>query len=352
MAPSKSNNLRVGGFIFIAFILFVGAILILGQKQNLFQQSIRISTIFSDVSGLQVGNNVRFTGIQVGTIMDIKIVTDTSVNVELSINKSVVPYIKKDSRATIGTEGMMGNTIVIILPGTSGSANIEPGDQLPSINPVSIDDIIREIKKSSEKITEVADNLIEITQKINRGDGIFGKLFTDSDLTAQIDRTGENITSISGNLSEITKRINQGEGTMGKLFVDTTFSQRLDSAAINISLISQNLEDFTDKMNKGKGILGKMLADSSITNDFNKASKDLETVLSNLSEVSRKLNDQNNALNKFIADEAFADSVDIMLNNLNKGIIEVTEASEALQRSGVVRAFSKKDKKKKVKSAE
>ncbi len=279
--------------------------------------------------------------------MSINIISDSSVNVEFSINKSVVPYIKKDSKATIGTEGLMGNTIIIILPGTSGTSNIVPGDQLPSVNPVSIDDIIKEIKKSSEKISEVANNLIDITEKINRGDGIFGKLFTDSELTTEIDRTGKNIASLSNNLSEITGRINQGEGTMGKLFIDTTFSQRLDSAAINVTLISRNLEEFTDKMNQGEGILGNLLADSSIAGDFNKANKNLGIVLSNLSEVSRKLNDKNNALNKFIADTAFADSVDVMLNNLNKGIVEVTKASDALQRSGVVRAFSKKDKKKK-----
>lgn len=347
MVQNRTKNLRVGFFIFMAFVLFVGAILILGQKQSLFQQSIRISAVFSDVSGLQVGNNVRFTGIQVGTIMNISILSDTSVNVELSINKSVVPYIKKDSKATIGTEGLMGNTIVILLPGTSGTSNIEPGDVLPSINPVSIDDIIKEIKISSEKISKVANNLIEITEKINRGDGIFGKLFTDSELTAQIDRTGENIASLSNNLSEITSRINEGQGTVGKLFVDTAFSQQIDSASINIKLISKNLEEFTDKINQGEGILGNLMVDTTINDNFYQASKNLETVLANLSEVSKKLNDKDNALNRFIADPAFADSVDVMLNNLNEGIIEVTAASEALQRSGMVRAFSKKNKKSK-----
>jgi phospholipid/cholesterol/gamma-HCH transport system substrate-binding protein len=349
MTQSKYNNLRVGFFIFISFTLFVGAILILGQKQSLFQQSVRISAVFSDVSGLQVGNNVRFTGIQVGIIMNIRILTDTSVNVELSINRDVVPFIKKDSKATIGTEGLMGNTIVIILPGTSGSSNIEAGDQIPSINPISIDDIIKEIKTSSEKISQVANNLIDITEKINRGDGIFGKLFTDSELTAQIDRTGANITNLSNNLSQITNRINTGGGTVGKLFVDTTFSMRLDSAVLNVNLISRNLEEFTDKINRSEGVLGNLLVDTTINDNFYQASRNLETVLSNLSEVSTKLNDKNNALNRFIADPAFADSVDVVLNNLNKGIIEVTAASEALQNSGMVRAFSRKAKKEKKK---
>jgi phospholipid/cholesterol/gamma-HCH transport system substrate-binding protein len=352
MPREKYTNLRVGLFIFISFVLFVVAILILGQKQSLFQQTIRISSVFNDVRGLKVGNNVRFTGIDVGAVVNISILSDTAVTIVFSIDKNVVPYIKKDSRTTIGTDGLMGNPIIIILPGTPGTPTIEPGDQLAVIPPVDIDDIIKEIKHSSEKISEVASNLIEITEKINRGDGIFGKLFTDSDLTAQIDRTGENITRLTQNLSELSTKVNQGRGILGKLFVDSAFTHRLDTATINIAQISKNLEEFTGKINSGEGVLGNLFADTTLAGDFRQAGKNLETVLSNLSEVSQKLNNENNALNKFIDDPAFADSVDVMLDNLNEGIIEVTKASKALQRSGLVRAFSKKDKKEKKKAKE
>jgi phospholipid/cholesterol/gamma-HCH transport system substrate-binding protein len=352
MSTGKYTNLRVGLFIFVSFVLFVVGILLLGQKQSLFQQTIRISSVFSDVRGLKVGNNVRFTGIDVGAVVNISILSDTAVTVFFSIDKNVVPYIKKDSRATIGTESLMGNTIVIVLPGTPGSPTIEPGDQLAIIEPVDIDDIIKEIKRSSEKISNVANNLIEITEKINRGDGIFGKLFTDSDLTAQIDRTGENITRLTKNLSELSTKVNEGRGILGKLFVDSAFTHRLDTATINIARISKNLEEFTGKINNGEGVLGNLFADTTLTGDFHQASKNLETMLSNLSEVSQKLNNENNALNKFIDDPAFADSVEVMLNNMNEGIIEVTKASEALQRSGLVRAFSKKDKKEKKKDGQ
>jgi phospholipid/cholesterol/gamma-HCH transport system substrate-binding protein len=351
MPIKVSYNLKVGFFIFISFVLFVAAILVLGQKQNLFQQTIKVSSVFSDVRGLQVGDNVRFTGIQVGTIVSISILADTAVNVVLAINKSVVPYVKKDSRATIGTEGLMGNTVVILFPGTPGTSSIEPGDQLPAINPVDIDDIIKEIKISSEKISGVANNLIEITEKINRGDGIFGKLFTDSDLTAQIDQTGKNIATLTQNLSDLLQKINTGQGVVGKLFVDTTFAHQLDTTIQNVTQISENLEDFSKKVNEGVGILGNLFADTTRTNDFIKVSENLQTTLQNLSEISSKLNDKNNALNKFIADSAFADSVEVMMTNLNKGIVEVTQASEAVQRSGFVRAFSKKDKKNKNKKS-
>jgi phospholipid/cholesterol/gamma-HCH transport system substrate-binding protein len=345
MATKKSYNSRLGLFILISFLLFVGAILILGRKRNLFQQTVKISSVFKDVRGLQVGNNVRFTGIEVGAITGISILSDTAVSVILSIDKSVTPYIKADSRATIGTDGLMGNKIVIILPGTPGSNSIRSGDQLLSMEPIEIDDIIREIQKSSEKISEVANNLIEITEKINRGDGIFGKLFTDSELTLEIEKTGKNIELLTKNLNELSKKINAGEGLVGRVLMDTTFADRLDITSQNIALVSENLKEFTASMSEGKGIMGQLFADTSLIDNFYSASKNLEKLLGNLAEVSIKLNNEDNALNKFIADTAFADSVDVLLMRMNKGVVEVTEASEALQRSGLVRAFSKDEEK-------
>ena len=345
MQQKKPNNFRVGLFIFIAFLLFVGAILILGRKRNMFQQTIKISTQFKDVRGLRVGSNVRFTGIDVGAITSITIISDTSVLVTMSMDKNVVPFIKKDSRTTIGTEGLMGSTIVLLLPGSPDSESIQPGDQLPSIEPVDLDDIVAEIQNSSEKISKVADNLIEITEKINRGDGIFGKLFTDSELTREIDETGQNIERISTNLKELSAKINAGEGLIGRILMDTTFANRLDVSTENIATISGNIEELTTRIREGQNTIGQLLADSTSREGLSAMSSDLESAIANLAEVSQKLNDQNNAIHKFIADPEFADSVEVMLDNLNKGILEVTETSEALQRNTLVRMFSKDEEK-------
>jgi phospholipid/cholesterol/gamma-HCH transport system substrate-binding protein len=347
MVVKQNKLLRIGFFIFLSFLLFVAAILVLGRKRNMFQQSIKISTVFRDVRGLKVGNNVRFTGIEVGAIVNMSILSDTAVYVELSMDKKVIPYIKKDSRATIGSEGLMGSKIVIILPGNPGSESIEAGDQIPAIDAVEIDDILKEIKLSSEKISQVANNLIDITQKINDGDGIFGKMFTDSELTEQIELSGKNIAGLTNNLNELIGKINSGQGLIGKLFTDADFASRLDTTIINLKDVSRNLEDFSSRLNRGEGALGKLFGDTALAGGFSQISRDMESTMQNLSAVSGKLNDENNALNKFIADPEFADSVEVMLFNLNKGILEVTAASEALQRSGLVRAFSKDKNKKK-----
>jgi phospholipid/cholesterol/gamma-HCH transport system substrate-binding protein len=345
MKEKAIHNIRVGIFIFIGFLLFVAGILILGRKRNMFQKTIRVTTIFKDIRGLRVGSNIRFTGIDVGAITNIEILSDTAVLVTFSLDKDVVPFVKSDSRTTIGTEGLMGSTIVLLLPGSPNGEPIESGDQISSVEPVDLDDIVTEIKNSSAKISDVADNLIEITEKIKRGDGIFGKLFTDSELTAEIDQTGKNIEKISGDLKELAYKINQGEGLIGRIMMDTTFANRLDISTENIAMISQNLKELTRRINEGEGMLGQLVATDTSEAGISKMTRDLQTAIANLAEVSTKLNDENNALHKFIADTSFADSVEVMLRNLNDGIIEVTEASEALQRNTLVRVFSKDEDK-------
>jgi len=346
MPENKYNSLRLGFFIFMAFVLLVAAILILGSKRNMFKPTINISTVFRNVRGLKVGNNVRFTGIEIGTIVNISIISDTAVSVEMSMDRKVIPYIKKNSVATIGSDGLMGNKIVIILPGTPGTDAVEPGDILSSIKPVELDDIIADIQNTSSKISQVANNLIEITNKINHGDGLFGAVFTDSDFSEDIEKSGRNIAELTKNLVKITGKLNDGKGIMGKVLFDPEFSAQWETTTENLTEISTNLQTLSESVNRGEGVLGKMITDTAMADNFFNASQDLETVLQNLSELSIKLNNERNALHKFISDTAFADSLEVLLGRVNQGVVEVSAAAEILQNSKLLGGSGKKDKKK------
>lgn len=334
----------------MATLILIVAIIIVGREQNLFRSTMTIYTNFNDVKGLKIGNNVRLTGIEVGSVVDMVILSDTSVSVEMSIDSDVAHFIRKNSTASIANDGLMGNKIMVILPGTNDSPSIEQGDILRSVMPVEIDDIINEIKLSSEKINVVSSNLIGITDKINRGDGIFGKIFTDTTFTRNLDRTSENVTEITDNLIQISNKVNSGYGVLGKLLTDTTFTLGLDTASRNLNQISQNLIDITDKINKGEGIFGRLFTDTSLTNNLYLTSRNLEASTYNLYELSKTLNNDKSALGTFIADTTFSDSLQVLLRRLNEGIKEATEASEAIQRSGLIRLFSKDPDKQKSKA--
>lgn len=357
MHTKKSYNLILGIFIFFGIVLFAIAIYLVGKKQNLFTSNVKVIAIFTDVFGLTEGNNVRFSGIDVGTVSNIRILSEKEVKVELSIQSSSIPYIRKNSVATIGSEGLMGNKTIIIIPGTIEERMLIGGDTLATIQPVNIDEILYEIKKSSENIAVVSQNLIEITDRIKYGEGVFGKIFTDTSLTRSVDKASRNVVMITNNLNEISARVSQGEGILGKLLADTAFSENLNETNKNIVSISKNLEGITDKINRGEGIVGKLFTDTTLTQNLSLASqnisessKELELITRNLTEITDKANSGKGLINKLLTDSAFADSIDMAVTRLNRGIVSATEASETIKKSRIIRLFSKRKKSSKEKN--
>jgi phospholipid/cholesterol/gamma-HCH transport system substrate-binding protein len=345
MRPTRKTNIRLGIYIASGVLLFIFVIYLIGSRQNMFQRNVKITATFTDVKGLRIGANVRFTGIDVGTVNKMDILSDTTVLIEMAINEKVTPFIKKNSIATIANEGLMGSKIVVLLPGSADEKSISHGDNLLTSQPVEIDDIIRDIKSSSEQISAVAANLVDITNKINRGEGIFGKIFTDTSFAY-------NLSLSSHNLQEISDRMNRGEGLMGRLFADTSLATNIDSASILLEQISRNLEGITHKINQGEGVVSRLLTDTSLINNLylatvnlNNSTANLEDFSNNLIGVTDKMNTGPGVFNKLLVDSVFADSLDILVHNLNETIIEVKKTSEALQQSRLLKAFSRKARK-------
>jgi phospholipid/cholesterol/gamma-HCH transport system substrate-binding protein len=193
MKKNTGNKIRLGIFMTASIILFIAGIYFVGQKQQLFSSSFHISGIFKDVSGLQVGNNVRFSGINVGIIENIEQITDSTVRVSMMIEENSRRFIKKNARALIGSDGLMGNKIMLIIPGSASQQALSDNDTIATGQPVNMDDILLSLKVTSE-----------------------------------------NAASITGDLSAIMKNIHDGKGTIGKLFMDSTFAENVDQAMVNI----------------------------------------------------------------------------------------------------------------------
>ena len=145
MKNTRQANIRLGMYIAGGVFLFILIIYLIGNKQNMFSTNVKVTTEFRDVVGLREGANVRFTGIDVGAVSKLTILSDSSVLVEMAIDRKVTPFIKNNSTATIGSQGLMGNKLIVLLPGSADVRSIEAGDHLPSVQPIEADDILREI---------------------------------------------------------------------------------------------------------------------------------------------------------------------------------------------------------------
>ena len=118
MKTTSNYIWKLGMFVIVGITLFIATIYFVGATRNLFGSTIHLKSNFKNVAGLKVGNNVRFSGINIGTIKSISFISDTLVTVDFIIKDEVQKYIKTDARTSIGTDGLMGDKMLTISPGT------------------------------------------------------------------------------------------------------------------------------------------------------------------------------------------------------------------------------------------
>lgn len=198
----NAYKIRLGIFVSLGLLILFIIIFFIGTNQNLFSSKFKISTNFGNVSGLQVGGQVRFSGISVGTIENIQIINDSTVNVIASIDSDVKRFIKKDSKASIASEGVIGDRILTISQGSTNSPEIKDGARIESFEPVEFDDILSSIQVTAENAEIITDELAMLLSDINDGEGTIGKLMNDEDMARDLDKTMENLRKSSKGLEE------------------------------------------------------------------------------------------------------------------------------------------------------
>ena len=278
MKNNISNKIKLGIFIFLGIIVFIVAIYFIGEGQQLFRHTFQLTGVFKDVAGLQAGNNVRLSGVNIGTVKNINIVSDSSVKVEILIDENTRKFIKKDAVAIIGSEGLMGNKVLIINPGTGGKMEIEDNDVIQTIQPISMDDIVNSLNSTIDNTSNITNYLSTITRKIQSGEGTIGRLIMDKswsqnfdstftnlrdgsggfktlmdksgeidDIMLSLKTTIDNASNITNDLSDISNRIQSGEGIIGRLLMDKTWGQNLDSTMVYLKEGSIGLKTLTEK---------------------------------------------------------------------------------------------------------
>ena len=195
-------KVRLGLFISGGILLFVIAIFIIGKQQNLFNPVFKLTTTFYNVSGLQVGNNIRFSGITVGTVDNIVIINDSTVRVEMLVRKNVQKFIKADSEAGIGSEGIIGDRVLIITQGSNEAPMVKDGQRIWSTEPVETDAIMKSLLNTAVNAEIITTQLAEIMVNINSGEGTIGRLIQDTTIAENINQTILNLKRSSRGLDE------------------------------------------------------------------------------------------------------------------------------------------------------
>lgn len=329
---TQKFKIRLGLFVLGGVTLFILGIFIIGKQKNLFNPVFKLTSTFSNVSGLQVGNNIRFSGINVGTVDNILIINDKTVRVDMLIKNDVWQFIKSDCKVTLGSEGIIGDKILIITPGSADATLAKEGQRLTSIEPIETNVIMARLDETSLNAEKISKQISEITYDINNGNGTLRRLIQDPVLAENLNQTIANLNKFSkglvgtdvmirslkgsaGNIEDITQqlsitfnKINRGEGTLGRLIQDPELADNLNQTLINLrkttndlsgtdtlmaklnttvanaQIISQQITEMMTKINTGNGTLGRLIRDTTLAENLNQTLINLKTSSKGLDE--------------------------------------------------------------------
>ena len=322
MEKATTQKMRLGIFVIIGLMLFVLAIYFIGEKQKMFGETNKLSAIFNNVSGLQLGNNVRYSGINVGTVRVISMINDTTIRVDMIIDKSVFKHIKKNAVATISSDGLVGNMIINITPGENSFSAVQPGDIIKSINRIRTDDILNTLNVTNQNAALLTVDLLKITKEITQGKGTVGLLINDTIMGSDLKQTLRYLKLTSKGTSESVAKLNELIATINNK--DNVIGVLKDTAVANkIKAIVGNLERSSNGINK---------------------------VVNNLNATITNVKDGKGALNYLSNDPELVRKIDSTMTNINQASFRLNEDLEALKHNFLFRSYFKKQEKAKRKA--
>ncbi len=247
---TQKFKIRLGLFIAGGLALFVIAIFIIGKQKNLFNPVFKLNTTFYNVSGLQVGNNIRFSGINVGTVDNITIINDSTVRVDMLIKREVQRFIKTDCEAGVGSAGLIGDRLLVITQGSNEAIMVKDGQQIGSREPVETDAIMASLRVTAYNAEIVSDELAEIMIKVNSGKGTIGRLIQDTAIAENLSQTIVNIKKSSKGLDENMQAAKHNFLLKGFFNKKAKAEKKTKDSIAAIKAKEQKIKDKEDKKKK------------------------------------------------------------------------------------------------------
>lgn len=312
----RKRSVILGLFVLLGIIFFVTAIFTLAGQQKKFVKSISLYAVFNDVSGLKVGNNIWFSGVKVGTVKAIEFAGTSQVKVTLNIEQATQQYIHKDSKAEIGSEGLIGSKIITIDGGTPSLPVVEDGDILGIKVAVGTDQMLSDLQKNNKNLIDITANLRVITADMANGKGTIGAFLTDSNMAQNMRLTVQGIRE----------------------------------AASNINKTAESLSAFSNKLNHKGGLVDKLLTDTAVFADLRSSMNNIQKLgisaasfSSELENAGKKINDPNSAVGTLLSNPQSAKDIQETLRNLRTSSQKLDENLKALQHNFLLRGYFKKN---------
>ena len=304
MAKSTSQKIKVGLFVVVGTAILIAALYSIGNRQHIFSKNIELYGTFGNVNGLIIGNNVRYSGINVGTVSKIEMIEEGSITIQMMIEEKTARFIKTDAIASIGSDGLVGSMVVNIIPGKVASAKpVISGDTIQSYSKIGADDMLSTLNTTNENAALLTADLLKITNKILEGKGTLGALVTDTLLAQdlrqtviELKQTAVGTSTAVARINALISKVNYDESAAAVLLSDTVSANQirgvfsnLEKSSEDINEITQNLDAYLTEIKSGKGALNYITQDEVLV-------KNIDSTMLDIKEAAEKLNENMEAL--------------------------------------------------------
>jgi phospholipid/cholesterol/gamma-HCH transport system substrate-binding protein len=279
MAKRVVNNVKLGTFVLGGLLFLVLLLYMIGKDKSLFGSTYVLKARFENTQGLVTGNNVRFSGIQSGTVKKVEILNDTVIEVTMVINTSMLRIIRKNAIASIGTDGLVGNKVVNIVPARIPASLAIDGDILVGKKAVNTEDMLQTLQSTTLDVADIAENLKTTIQNINNSNSLWA-LLNDQTIPKDLKIAVANIRMATvragdmiDNLNGVLLDVKNGRGSVGALLKDSSFAINLKDAVMKIAAVAAETDsvaaeidnfvgEIREDVNSGKGPANAILKDS------------------------------------------------------------------------------------------
>lgn len=291
------HQILLGSFVTIGIGLFILAVLTVGSRQKTFDQTKRVRIVFDDAEGLQAGDNVWLSGVKVGTVKSVGLAIDNRVEVQLNIGRKDFSHLYRDASGKIGSDGLIGNRIIILHGGTPDSGRIAPGGIIASEKTIRTEDMLATLQENNKNLLSITSQLNIIAGKINKGQSTIGLLLNDAGMADKLRQAVAGLQTASDRTALLTQRLDvfagelNSNGLVHQLVTDTVVFQRLQETMDALKAAGDQIAEAAGNIREASGGLktpgtpaGMLLHDSTMA-------ADLRTTAGNLRSSSRKLDE-------------------------------------------------------------
>lgn len=295
---NDSSNKRaviVGLFVLVGIGFLLAGILMVGNIHDTFKRKMQLVSLFDDVSGLQSGNNVWFSGVKIGTVSNIRFYGQSQVAVTLKIETKAQQYIRRDAKVKVSADGLIGNKILVIYGGTANSPEVIDGDTLKVEKAFSSEDMINMLQENNKNVLDITNDFKIISHKLVAGEGTIGKFLNDNSVYNNINATAASLQATSAKAQQLINTLTtyssglNKKGTLANELVnDTVVFSSMRASVLQLQHIADTANALVVGLNAASRNpntpVGVMLHDK-------ESGAQLKRTLENLEKSSKKLDE-------------------------------------------------------------